>query len=116
MKITPPPSSSSGGSAIALNPQSDNYTLALSDAGKRVTITNASAKAATVPPNSAVTFPLGTVIELFAGGAGQVSIAPGAGVTIESKGGALNLAAQYSAAVLTKIGTDTWTLVGDITT
>lgn len=90
------------------------YTLVLSDAGKMVTLTNASAITLTVPPNSSVAFPTNTRIDLLQYGAGQVTVAAGAGVTIYSKASALKLSAQYAGATLWKKATDTWVLVGDI--
>ena len=40
----------------------------------------------------------------------------GAGVTINSSGSKLKLTGQYSGATLWKRATDTWALIGDITT
>jgi len=91
------------------------YTLVIGDAGKLVTMSNASANTLTVPPNSSVAFPTGTRIDVLQKGAGQTTIAAGSGVTINSKASALNLSAQYSGATLIKYGTDTWFAVGDLT-
>jgi hypothetical protein len=91
-----------------------SYTLVLGDAGKMVTMTNASANTLTVPPNSSVAFPTNTRIDMLQYGAGQTTIAPGAGVTIYSSGSKLKLTGQYSGATLWKKATDTWVLVGDI--
>lgn len=90
------------------------YTLVAADAGKLLTLSNASAVTVTVPPNSSVPFAVDTQIDLIAKGAGQVTIAAGSGVTINSKGGNLKLSARYSAATLHKDATDTWHLVGDL--
>lgn len=92
-----------------------SYTLVLTDAGKMVTCSNASAITLTVPPNSSVAFPTNTRIDLLQYGAGQVTIAAGAGVTIYSKGSALKMSAQYAGATLWKKATDTWVLIGDLT-
>lgn len=91
------------------------YTLVLTDAGKMVTCSNASAITLTVPPNADVAFPTNTRIDLLQYGAGQVTVAAGSGVTIYSKGSALKLSAQYAGATLWKKATNTWVLVGDIT-
>jgi len=80
-----------------------------------VTLSNASAITLTVPANSSVAFPVNTRIDLLQYGAGQVTVAAGAGVTIYSKGSALKMSAQYAGATLWKKATDTWVLVGDIT-
>ena len=89
------------------------YTFVSRDATKVVTLNNASAITATVPPNSSVPWPLGTQIELVQLGAGQVTVAPGSGVTINGTPG-LKLRAQHSRAKLLKTATDTWNLSGDI--
>jgi hypothetical protein len=92
------------------------YTFVLTDHGKLVTGSNASAITWTVPLNSSVAFAVGDRIDLCQTGAGQISIAAAGGVTIQSSGSKLKLTGQYSGAGLTKIATDTWLLVGDITT
>jgi len=91
-----------------------SYTFAITDAGAFVTLSNASAITATVPPNSSVAFPIGTVIGLAQIGAGQVTVAQGSGVTI-NKAASLTARVQYSALTLTKYLTDTWLLAGDAT-
>lgn len=92
------------------------YTLALADSGSIVELSNAAAITLTVPPNSSVAFPVGTVIGLRQMGAGQVTVAPGAGVTVSSRGAALKFNGQYSEGSLTKRATDQWVLSGDLTT
>ena len=90
------------------------YTLALADAGRLVDLNNASSITMTVPPNSSVAFPVGTRINILQSGAGQVTIAAGAGVTINSKGAALKITGQWSAATLIQRSANTWVLIGDI--
>jgi hypothetical protein len=87
------------------------YTLVLTDATKFVSLSNASAITLTVPPNSSVAFPVGTEIILAQLGAGQVTIAPGSGVTLNSTPG-LKIAAQYGTAALKKTASDTWLVFG----
>jgi hypothetical protein len=89
------------------------YTLALADGGKLVTLSNASAVTLTVPTNASVAFPVGTSVLLAQLGAGQVTVAPAGGVTVNSRGAALKIAGQYGAATLVKTATDTWFLTGD---
>ena len=89
------------------------YTLVLGDASKLVTLTNAGAITLTIPPNSSVAFPVGTKVDLAQLGAGQVTVAEGSGVTVNSTP-TLKLRAQYSAATCIKTATDTWLLVGDL--
>ena len=89
------------------------YTLVLGDAGKIVTLNNASAVSLTIPTNATVALPVGTRVDLAQFGAGQVTIG-GAGVTIRSSGAKLKLTGQYSCATLLKKATDEWLLVGDL--
>ena len=89
------------------------YTLALTDAHKLVTLSNASSITATVPPNSSVAFETGDQVNLLQLGAGQVTVAAGSGVTIRSEGSKLKLKGQYATATLVKIGTDEWVLLGN---
>lgn len=89
------------------------YTLVLSDAGKLVTLSNASAIALTIPTNDSVAFPVNTRIDLAQLGAGKVTVG-GAGVTINSKSGNKSIGAQYVGATLVKTATDTWLLLGDL--
>jgi hypothetical protein len=90
------------------------YTLALTDDGKVVEMNNASANTLTVPPNSSVAFPVGAQILVLQTGAGQTTVAAGAGVTVNSKDGNLKLSAQWCAATLIKRATDSWVVVGDL--
>ena len=91
-------------SVSAVAETTTSRTLALTDAGKVVESTNAAATTITVPPNSAVAFPVGTIIGIYSAGAGGVTLAQGAGVTVR------NLAnlAQYGETSLRKRGTDEW--------
>jgi hypothetical protein len=102
-----------GNQAIENAQTGTTYTLALSDAGKMVTLANASPITLTIPTNATIAFPTNTRIDLLQYGAGQVTVA-GAGVTINSSGAKLKLTGQYSGASLWKKATDTWVLIGDI--
>lgn len=89
------------------------YTLVLTDAASAVEVNNASANTVTVPLNSSVAFPIGTVIEVAQIGAGQTTIVATGGVTIQTST-SLSLRAQYSTCSLRKRGTDVWILSGDM--
>jgi len=105
----------SGGTVVyALNAQAASYTLVLADASKVLPISNASANNVTVPPNSSVAFPIGSVVTLIQLGAGQTTIVAGAGVTIRSESSKLKLKAQYATAGLLKTDTDTWVAFGNL--
>jgi hypothetical protein len=89
-----------------------SYTLALSDNGKRVVITNAAANTVTIPLNATIAFEVGTQIVIVQGGAGATTIAPDGGVTLNSPGGLTTIGVQYGAVVLHKDATNTWSLTG----
>jgi len=87
------------------------YTFVLADGGEYVRCTNAAAITVTVPNNAAVAYPIGTQIAVRQGGAGQVTFAPGGGVTLN---GDLSITAQNQIAVLVKIDTDEWDISGAV--
>lgn len=98
---------------LSLNAQTGiTYTFVLADNGKLVTLDNASAITVTVPTNASVAYATGAIINLQQIGAGQVTVAPASGVTINGTG--TKTRAQWSAASLVKTATDTWTLIGDL--
>jgi len=88
------------------------YTFVLADASKLVEFNNASAITVTVPTNASVAYPIGTQINLLQTGAGQVTVSAGS-TTVNATPG-LKLRAQWSSATLIKRNTDTWVLVGDL--
>lgn len=92
------------------------YTFVIGDAGNTCTFANASPVTVTVPPNSSVAFPTGTQIDVAATGAGQVTLAQGSGVTINSEDSKKKLTKQYSGGTLVKTASDTWLLMGSIST
>lgn len=101
---------------IALNAQTGTtYTTVLADDGKLVTLDNGSAITLTIPPNGTVAYGIGTQINIMQLGAGQVTITPGAGVTIRSAGSKLKTSAQYAVATCVKIASDEWVAVGNLT-
>lgn len=100
-------------SIIIQNTPTIDYTLVLDDATKVIELNKASPAIITVPPNSSVAFPIGTIIEFIQLGVGQVTFVAGAGVTIRSPSNNVRLASQYSTASLRKRATDEWVLVGD---
>jgi len=90
------------------------YTLLAANLNQLVTLNNASAITLTVPPS---VFSAGDVINIAQIGAGQVSLAQGAGVTINSTGAtatAPKLRARYSAASIICTASNTFLVVGDI--
>ncbi len=103
---------------LALNAQTGTtYTFVLTDDGKLVTASNASAITVTIPPASSVAYNAGSQLNIVQKGAGQVTFAAGSGVTIRSTGAsaaAPKLRAQYSSATAIYEGSDVWYVIGDI--
>jgi hypothetical protein len=103
-------------STLAFNAQTGtSYTLVAADAqNKLVTTSNASAVTVTVPPN---VFTAGNTINVQSIGVGLTTFAQGAGVTITSTGATATapiLRARYSACTVICTGTNTFTIVGDL--
>ena len=94
-----------------------SYTFALTDANNTfVTLSNASAIAATIPTNAAVAFPVGTILNFAQTGAGQVTIAGSATVTVTSTGATAatpKTRVQYSAASAIQTSANNWLVIGD---
>jgi hypothetical protein len=90
------------------------YTLQAGDLNDLVTLSNASAITLTIPPS---VFSANDVVNVSQTGAGQVSFAQGAGVTINSSGAtatAPKLRVQYSSAAVICTASNTFLVVGDI--
>ena len=90
------------------------YTLVAGNLNQLVTLNNASPITLTVPPS---VFSAGDVINIAQIGAGQVTLAQGAGVTITSTGAtssAPKLRAQQSAASIICTASNTFLVVGDL--
>lgn len=96
--------------------QNANYTLVLTDANKHVYKDNTTAYAWTVPPNSSVAFPTGTVVTMVNGGSsGAITITRGSGVAILLAGDGTDsdkTLAAYGMASLLKVDTNTWFISG----
>lgn len=93
-----------------------SQNVVLADAFKNNYCSNASAITITVQPNSMVSLPDGFIANYYQKGAGQITFAAGAGVTINSRGAMLKTFGQYSAASLVKETGNIWYLSGDLST
>lgn len=99
---------------VATNVKTASYTLTLADINASVEMNVAGANNLTVPPNSSVPYPIGTMIEICQYGAGQTTIVAGAGVTLRSSS-SLTTRAQYSTVSLRQRATNEWIVAGDLT-
>ena len=98
---------------VATTTASSSYTLLLTDGGKLVEMTSASANNLTIPLNASAAFTIGTSIFILQAGAGQTTIVPTAGVTINSFLG-LKIIGQWSGCTLIKRDTNTWVAIGGL--
>ena len=103
------------GAVLAINAQTGTtYTLVAGDLNDLVTMSNASGITLTLPPS---VFSANDTINIAQFGAGQVTLAQGAGVTINSTGAtatAPKLRVQYSSASIICTASNTFLVVGDI--
>lgn len=98
-------------STVTVNAQSGtSYVLQASDAGKVVEMTNAAANAVTI--NDVLT--TGQEVRIMQTGAGQTTITPGAGVTVNFSS-SLTTRAQWSELAIRKRGTNLYVVSGDAT-
>ena len=82
---------------LTLSRKTDSYTLVYADQLKTIEMNKATANTLTVPANI---FVAGNQILITQYGAGQTTIAPGAGMTLRSDGGKLKINTQYSMATI----------------
>ena len=92
----------------ATNTLTDEYTLALTDAGRLLDGGSLVSKAITIPPYSSVPFPIGTTVFIRKGGVGNQNITVSSGVTL-SGGTQLSAAAGC---MLINYAVDKWVKVG----
>ena len=91
--------------------KTSDFTLSLPMLGEAIIVTNSVETFVTIPLNSSVAFPIGSMITLQQGGAGVVT-ATGETVGVTITGVALSTTQQYGFVQYWKTGTDTWSVVG----
>lgn len=103
-------------SIIPQNAQSSTYTLTLTDAGKHIYSTSATAQTINLPNNGTVSWTTGTTIMLVIRGAGTMNVIPATGVTMYAANSstAKTYAGVYSygMATLLNVGANTWFING----
>ena len=67
----------------------------------------------TIPTDSALAWPIGASMDIFATGTGSVTIAGDNNVTVNATPG-LVLRTQWSSATILKRGADSWVVYGDL--
>lgn len=94
--------------------QTASYTLVAGNAFNSVEMNSASATTVTIPPNSSVAFPIGTIIHVVRLGAGTVTLVAGSGVTIRTPSVLTIGPAQYGSVELKKRATNEWIVSGHL--
>lgn len=95
--------------------KTDSFTFALAEADRMTPVNKASAINATVPPNSSVAFPVGTILSINQTGAGQVTWVAGSGVTLNVESTLTLLSkGQHAITFAQKTATNTWTVGGNL--
>lgn len=94
--------------AATVNAKTGNYTLVAGDSGEVITMDVAGANTLTVPTGLAAGFTC-VIVQL---GAGQTTITA-SGTTLRSTPG-LKLRTQYSVATLIHLGSNVWSVSGDL--
>ena len=102
-------------SGLFTSQQAGNYTFALVDRGTQVESTSATALTWTVPPTASIPFQPFTQISWRQHGAGQITFAPGAGVTILTSSSLTSRAQNSSGTLQLSQVTDVWNISGDLT-
>ena len=93
------------------NVQTVNYTLALDDVSRVVAVDSGSNLTVTVPTNSAVAFPVGSVVNVYRAGSGAVTVEGASGVTVRNEG---DISDQFGEVSLRKRAANEWVLVGQV--
>ena len=103
-------------SPLTISTKTGNFTFGLGDEGTIVEINSVSGITASIPQDSDVNFSTGTQILVVSTGAGAVTLAssPVGAVTLNSKGGLLNLNGQWATATLIKRSSNNWLIAGDM--
>ena len=92
-----------------------SYTLdTLDHQDNVVEVNSASATTFTIPTNAALAWPVGASMDIIQTGAGQVTISPDTGVTLNFTPGN-KLRTQWSSCTIMKRATDSWIVYGDLT-
>jgi hypothetical protein len=107
--------SGEGGKFPIVTDASTARSLGLGDNHKYIRFTSAAPVTVTVPPQSEVEFRRGDEeIIMCQAGAGQVTIAAGAGVTINTPATRLlKTAEQFAVVTLKRVAADEWDLIGN---
>jgi hypothetical protein len=89
--------------------KTENYTLQIGDINK-VVLMNGSNLTVTVPTNTSVAFPLGTIVNVYNANSTNLTILGASGVTLRNA----NVITQFRELSMRKRGTNEWVLAGGV--
>jgi hypothetical protein len=99
---------------ISENTVTGNYTLQISDVGKVISVNNSAPATITIPLNSSVTFPIGTLINVYARTTQPVFVAVPTGTLVTLRpANSIRLFSQYTEISLRKRDTNEWVASGN---
>lgn len=101
---------------VSVNNQAGtSYTIVLADAGVCVRMSNAAANTVGVPDNSTVSMEIGDSVAVRQVGAGQTTLVPASGVTLNAPVGfQLKTGRQGSTIMIHKVAANEWDVTGDL--
>lgn len=104
----------SGGSSFAsvITEATTARTLALTDGAAYVRHTNASASTVTIPPQSSVAWLADTEIHIRRAAAGNLTLTPGSGVTLNAPSGGTLVMTGNMSVTLKRVASDEWDVIG----
>ncbi len=97
---------------VTINSYSSGWTLSATDIGAEGDYNSSSAGTVTIPPNSSVDAPVGSMAVFRQVGTGSLTVAAGAGVTVH---GSLTVMSQYGTLVAVQTAANTWDVVAAYT-
>lgn len=87
-------------------------TAALTGIGNYIRFTNASASAFTIPPQSSVAWPDDAEIHVRRAAAGNLTLTPGSGVTLNAPSGGTLVMTNAMTVTLKRVAADVWDVIG----
>lgn len=87
-------------------------TLVIGDAGAYLRHTNASSSTVTIPPQSSVAWGDNTEVHIRRAAAGNLTLTPGSGVTLNAPSGGTLVLTNNMSVTLKRVASDVWDVIG----
>lgn len=101
-----------GGGLSAVQTEAANYTVDPADVGNFIRLTNAGAKSITIDPDSTTALPTDGEWHFRNVGAGDATVTPGVGVTVNAPAAGTLVVPQNGTVTLKRVAADTFDLLG----